>query len=177
MNGWSRVKNSHFDQNVIKMLQALQIKIFLTPYYSSSRGLAILLYESLRQEKNYLELNNFRKLIEKNNKISKNRFFHFFTFFKNCAYPFSKFWPRYIHRLPPKPSPCHRTYFTLPGNKIISTFECMEQSQKLTFWSKSYQNVASPPDEDFPDTVLLFEPRISYPALRVTPTEKNYQIK
>ena len=49
----------------------------------------------------------------------------------------------------------------------------MELDQKLAFLPKSSQNVASHPDQDFPDTVLLFEPRISYPALRVT-RMKNY---
>ena len=52
----------------------------------------------------------------------------------------------------------------------------MEQSQKLTFRSKNSQNVASPPDQDFPDTVLLFEPRISHPALRVTLTKKYLKL-
>ena len=52
----------------------------------------------------------------------------------------------------------------------------MEQNQKLTFRSENSQNVASPPDQDFPDTVLLFEPRISYPALRVTKSKKLFKI-
>ena len=48
-----------------KMLQALRIKISLTPYYSSSLGFAILLYESLWQ-RNYLKLIDFFcKLIDK----------------------------------------------------------------------------------------------------------------
>ena len=50
----------------------------------------------------------------------------------------------------------------------------MEQNEKLTFLSKNPKNVASPPDQDFPDTVLLFEPRISNPALRVTLTKKLF---
>ena len=37
----------------------------------------------------------------------------------------------------------------------------MEQSQKLNFLKKNSKNVADPPDQDFPNTVLLFEPRIS----------------
>ena len=44
----------------------------------------------------------------------------------------------------------------------------MEQSQKFIFSMKKYQYVASRPEADFPNTVLLFEPRIRYPALRVT---------
>ena len=68
-------------------------------------------------------------------------------------------------------SSCESLYLTLPANKLIFKFERMEQSQKLTFQSNCYKNVASPPDEDFPNTVLLFEPRICYPALRVTPNE------
>ena len=44
----------------------------------------------------------------------------------------------------------------------------MELSQKFTFSTKKYRYVANRPEADFPDTVLLFEPRISYPALRVT---------
>ena len=44
----------------------------------------------------------------------------------------------------------------------------MELSQKFTFSTKKYQYVASRPGADFPDTVLLFEPRIRHPALRVT---------
>ena len=44
----------------------------------------------------------------------------------------------------------------------------MELNQIFTFLTKNYQNVASPPEEENSDTVLLFEPRISYPALRVT---------
>ena len=59
-------------------------------------------------------------------------------------------------------------YFTLPGNKLISKFERMERDQKFNFLTKNSKNVASLPDQDFPNTVLLFESRISYPALRVT---------
>ena len=44
----------------------------------------------------------------------------------------------------------------------------MEQSQKLTFPLKKYHFVASLPDRFVPNTVLLFEPRICHPALRVT---------
>ena len=44
----------------------------------------------------------------------------------------------------------------------------MELDQKLTFQTKEYQYVASPLDADISDTVLLFEPRMSHPALRVT---------
>ena len=44
----------------------------------------------------------------------------------------------------------------------------MELTQKLTFSTKFYQYVASLPDADIPDTVLLFEPRMNHPALRVT---------
>ena len=44
----------------------------------------------------------------------------------------------------------------------------MELNQIFNFPTKNYQNVANLPEEDYPDTVLLFEPRIDYPALRVT---------
>ena len=44
----------------------------------------------------------------------------------------------------------------------------MELDQKLTFQTKEYQYVASPLDADISDTVLLFEPRMRHPALRVT---------
>ena len=47
----------------------------------------------------------------------------------------------------------------------------MELNQIFTFLTKNYQNVASPPEEENSDTVLLLEPRISYPALRVTAKE------
>ena len=43
----------------------------------------------------------------------------------------------------------------------------MELDQKCNFLIKNSKNVADPPDEDFPNTVLLFEPRMSHPALRV----------
>ena len=52
----------------------------------------------------------------------------------------------------------------------------MEQIQKFTFASKNSKNVASLPDQDFPDTVLLFEPRISHPALRVTLTKELFKL-
>ena len=44
----------------------------------------------------------------------------------------------------------------------------MELDQKFNFRFKNSKNVASLPDQDFSNTVLLFESRISYPALRVT---------
>ena len=59
-------------------------------------------------------------------------------------------------------------YFTLPGNKLISKFERMERDQKFNFLTKNFKNVASLPDQDFPDTVLLFECGCEHPALRVT---------
>ena len=52
-----------------------------------------------------------------------------------------------------------------------------EAESKIDISPKNSQNVASPPDQDFPDTVLLFEPRISHPALRVTLTKKIFKIK
>ena len=44
----------------------------------------------------------------------------------------------------------------------------MELDQKFNFLTKCYKYVADPPDQDFPNFVLLFEPRMSHPALRVT---------
>ena len=52
----------------------------------------------------------------------------------------------------------------------------MELDQKFTFQTKAYQYVASPPDADISDTVLLFEPRMRHPALRVTPLKKLFKI-
>ena len=52
----------------------------------------------------------------------------------------------------------------------------MELDQKLTFSTKNYQYVASPPDVYFSDTVLLFEPRMRHPALRVTVTKNLFKI-
>ena len=46
LSGWSLIKNSHFRRKFTDMSQALWMQTFLTPYYSSSRGWAILLYES-----------------------------------------------------------------------------------------------------------------------------------
>ena len=43
----------------------------------------------------------------------------------------------------------------------------MKLDQKLTFSTKNYQYVASPSDANISDTVLLFEPRMRHPALRV----------
>ena len=48
LNGRSLIKNSPFKRKCTNMLQALRMHTFLTPYYSSSRGWDILLYESLR---------------------------------------------------------------------------------------------------------------------------------
>ena len=59
---------------------------------------------------------------------------------------------------------------------MTSKFERMELNQKLEFRPKSYKNVASPPDQDFPDTVLLFELRCAHPALRVTKNIKIIEI-
>ena len=52
----------------------------------------------------------------------------------------------------------------------------MELDQKLAFLRKRSQFVASLPDQDFPDTVLPFEARISYPSLRVTKIENYLKI-
>ena len=52
----------------------------------------------------------------------------------------------------------------------------MELIQKLTFSRKKYHFVASLPDRFVPNSVLLFEPRICYPALRVTSIENLFQI-
>ena len=43
----------------------------------------------------------------------------------------------------------------------------MEQSQKFAFARKKYYFVAGLPNRFVPNSVLLFEPRICYPALRV----------
>ena len=51
----------------------------------------------------------------------------------------------------------------------------MKLDQKLTFQTKEYQYVASPLDVDISDTVLLFEPRMSHPALRVTVSKNLFK--
>ena len=91
-----------------------------------------------------------------------------YDFFKKCANLRPHFWPSYnlkAHPRPPSDSPQQKT---IPGNKLRSKFERMELDQKLTFSTKKYQYVASPPEAHIPDTVLLFEPRMRHPALRVT---------
>ena len=44
----------------------------------------------------------------------------------------------------------------------------MELNEFFTFSRKISQYVAKVRDQNIPDTVLLFEPRMSHPALRVT---------
>ena len=73
-------------------------------------------------------------------------------------------------------SSCESSYLTLPENKLISKFERMELDQKFNFRFKNSKNVASLPDQDFSNTVLLFESRISYPALRVTSENNLFKI-
>ena len=46
----------------------------------------------------------------------------------------------------------------------------MKLNEFFTFSRKIYQYVAKVRDQNIPDTVLLFEPRMSHPALRVTAT-------
>ena len=70
------------------------------------------------------------------------------------------------------PSSDSPSWFAFSGNKIKSKFERMELLQKLTFLPKIYQFVASPPDRVDPYSVLLFEPRMNHPALRVTAMKK-----
>ena len=53
----------------------------------------------------------------------------------------------------------------------------MKLDQKFNFLTKVFQNVANPSDQDFLITVLLFEPRISYHALRVTSIKNLFEIK
>ena len=71
LNVWSLIKNSLFKRKCINMLQALRMHTFLTPYYSSSRGWDILLYESLgnflfRNERFYCKFTvNFDKKMKK----------------------------------------------------------------------------------------------------------------
>ena len=55
LNGRSLIKNSLFKRKCTNMLQALRMHTFLTPYYSSSRGWDILLYESLGIKVNFKE--------------------------------------------------------------------------------------------------------------------------
>ena len=52
----------------------------------------------------------------------------------------------------------------------------MELSQKLTFARKKYYFVASLPDRFVPNSVLLLEPRICYPALRVIAIKNLFKI-
>ena len=51
----------------------------------------------------------------------------------------------------------------------------MEQSQKFTFALKRSRFVASPPNYDLPWHRITLEPRMSYPALRVT--RINFHLK
>ena len=53
----------------------------------------------------------------------------------------------------------------------------MELDQKSIFQTKISQYVASPLDADISDTVLLFEPRMSHPALRVTRMKNRFSIE
>ena len=78
LNGRSLIKNSLFKRKCTNMLQALRMHTFLTPYYSSSRGWDILLYESLG---NFLFRNGrfYNKFTVKFDKKIEN--FNFFTFF------------------------------------------------------------------------------------------------
>ena len=52
----------------------------------------------------------------------------------------------------------------------------MEQSQKFTFARKKSHFVAGLPNRFVPNSVLLLEPRICYPALRVTSMKKLFKI-
>ena len=52
----------------------------------------------------------------------------------------------------------------------------MEQSQKFTFARKKYYFVAGLPNRFVPNSVLLLEPRICYPALRITLMKKLFKI-
>ena len=99
LNGWSKVKNSIFWRNFTNMSPAFQMNISLTPYYSSSWGWDILLYESLQIE-NILKINVFSvKLLKKMMKNWKNQIFQFFSilslFLQNLAKLFSHFYPSY----------------------------------------------------------------------------------
>ena len=76
-----------------------------------------------------------------------------------------------------KPSSKFPLHITISGNKLKSKFERMEQSQKFNFLTKLYRFVASLPDRYFPDTVLLFKPRMRHPALRVTAIRKYFENK
>ena len=52
----------------------------------------------------------------------------------------------------------------------------MELSQKLAFTPKKYYFVAGLRNRNIPNSVLLFEPRICYPALRVTSIQNLFKI-
>ena len=52
----------------------------------------------------------------------------------------------------------------------------MKLSQKLRFPRKKYYFVASPQDRFVSNSVLLFEPRICYLALRVTSIKNSFRI-
>ena len=88
LSGWSLIKNWHFKRKNINMSQALWMQTFLTPYYSSSRGWAILLYESL-EWKIDLALNDFCWFFWAFSiRFMKNQFFSLFSIFIF----FSKIW-------------------------------------------------------------------------------------
>ena len=90
LSGWSLIKNWHFKRKSTNMLQALWMQTFLTPYYSSSRGWAILLYESL-QSIIYLNLIIFFRFYLKFD--LKFNFFTFFIFLPKFCNPLSAFSP------------------------------------------------------------------------------------
>ena len=88
LSGWSLIKNWHFKRKNINMSQALWMQTFLTPYYSSSRGWAILLYESLSL-KIYLKISVFlRSSLKFSIKFAKNSNFSLFSFFSKNVQKF-----------------------------------------------------------------------------------------
>ena len=92
LNVWSLIKNWRFQRKNINMSQALRMHTFLTPYYSSSRGWAILLYESL-EWKIDLALNDFCWFfLAFSIRFMKNQFFSLFSLFSLFWFFFRKMW-------------------------------------------------------------------------------------
>ena len=129
-------------------MQTLRIKIFPTPYYSSSRGWAILLYESFIENQIFSIFHFFSKNVQN------------FVTAKDLAIIYRP--RRYLAQN-------HRWNLLYP--KIKS-------DRNLNGWSRVKNSHVHWKGPDLspalriticPDTVLLFEPRINYPALRVPP--------
>ena len=83
LNGRSLTKISNFYWKGPDLLPAFRIQFSLTPYYSSSRGWDILLYESLRSVSAYAAC-AAKKLLKKIENFDFSKFLKFVIFLKFC---------------------------------------------------------------------------------------------